>query len=309
MIYYIDKTKKMKKAFVILLLWVALPILGCAQDSSSVVPEIGITTIAQVNQGNSYITAPIDIGNIEPLWFEANIIPNFNIRENKDSRLMGVVTPQIILRMYQEKSSPVRTPSYIPQITIYYKIKSKTKANSLSVFGKFAHHSNGQDGEYLLENGDVNLKTGDFSTNYFEVGIIKTNFNNRFNAVQFFGTSLEIHPESLSNTSLIGSYGLYRWNSIFSIFKLPTGKYDNNKKRAKISLKGQSTWMFGNLYDWNCISLNRLNLSFTFYYHPKFLEDIGLFVNVYHGMDYYNIYFNHQISVIRFGIMTEILQF
>jgi len=309
LIYYIDKTKKMKKAFVILLLWVALPILGCAQDSSSVVPEIGITTIAQVNQGNSYITAPIDIGNIEPLWFEANIIPNFNIRENKDSRLMGVVTPQIILRMYQEKSSPVRTPSYIPQITIYYKIKSKTKANSLSVFGKFAHHSNGQDGEYLLENGDVNLKTGDFSTNYFEVGIIKTNFNNRFNAVQFFGTSLEIHPESLSNTSLIGSYGLYRWNSIFSIFKLPTGKYDNNKKRAKISLKGQSTWMFGNLYDWNCISLNRLNLSFTFYYHPKFLEDIGLFVNVYHGMDYYNIYFNHQISVIRFGIMTEILQF
>jgi hypothetical protein len=299
----------MKNFVIIFLLGIALSLTGFAQSNGEPVPEIGITTIANVNQGNSYITAPIDIGNIEPLWFEANIIPGFHIRQNKDSRLMGVLTPQIIIRMYQEKSAPVRTPSYIPQITVYYKLKSKTEANSLSLFGKLAHHSNGQDGEYLLENGDVNLKTGDFSTNYFEVGVIKTNFNKKLNAVQFFGTSFEIHPEGLTNTSMIGSYGLYRWNSIFSIFKLPVNKENKEKKRASISLKGQSTWMFGNLYDWDWYSLNRLNLSFTFYYHPKFLEEIGVFVNIYHGMDYYNIYFNHQISVIRFGIMTEILQF
>jgi hypothetical protein len=299
----------MKNFVIIFLLGIALSLTGFAQSNGEPVPEIGITTIANVNQGNSYITAPIDIGNIEPLWFEANIIPGFHIRQNEDSRLMGVLTPQIIIRMYQEKSAPVRTPSYIPQITVYYKLKSKTEANSLSLFGKLAHHSNGQDGEYLLENGDVNLKTGDFSTNYFEVGVIKTNFNKKLNAVQFFGTSFEIHPEGLTNTSMIGSYGLYRWNSIFSIFKLPVNKENKEKKRASISLKGQSTWMFGNLYDWDWYSLNRLNLSFTFYYHPKFLEEIGVFVNIYHGMDYYNIYFNHQISVIRFGIMTEILQF
>ena len=41
----------------------------------------------------------------------------------------------------------------------------------------------------------------------------------------------------------------------------------------------------------------------------KFLEDIGFFAQVYHGSDYYNIYFDHQLSVIRFGIMTEILRF
>jgi hypothetical protein len=141
----------MKNFVIIFLLGVALSLTGFAQSNGEPVPEIGITTIANVNQGNSYITAPIDIGNIEPLWFEANIIPGFNIRQNKNSRLMGVLTPQIIIRMYQEKSAPVRTPSYIPQITVYYKLKSKTDANSLSLFGKFAHHSNGQEGEYLLE--------------------------------------------------------------------------------------------------------------------------------------------------------------
>lgn len=51
--------------------------------------------IAQVNQGNSYITFPTDMGNIEPLWFEANLSPGFYIRKSKNSRLMGVLTPQI----------------------------------------------------------------------------------------------------------------------------------------------------------------------------------------------------------------------
>lgn len=34
---------------------------------------IGLLELSQVNQGNSYVTFPTDIGNIEPLWFEVNI--------------------------------------------------------------------------------------------------------------------------------------------------------------------------------------------------------------------------------------------
>ena len=85
--------------------------LCVGQENNNTIPSIELTTIAQVNQGNSYITFPTDIGNIEPLWFEGNLIPNFFIRQSKDSRLMGVITPQIIIRMYQEESYPVRTPS------------------------------------------------------------------------------------------------------------------------------------------------------------------------------------------------------
>ncbi|HDO27180.1 MAG TPA: hypothetical protein ENH02_03600 [Bacteroidetes bacterium] len=300
----------MSKQSVILFFVILIFSTGFGQVKNDTIPEIGLSIISQVNQGDSYITFPTDIGNIEPLWFEANIIPNFNIRENKDSRLLGVITPQIIIRMYREESMPVRTPSYIPQITVYYKLISKANANSLSMFGKIAHHSNGQDGEFLLEDGSVNLKSGDFSTNYFELGIIKTNYNKKFNAVQFFGTSFEVHPPGLSNTSMHGIYGFYRWKTMFSIFKLPVGNsLASKKKKASISLKGQTNWMFGKINDWSPFSLNRLIISLTFYYHPKFLEDIGFFVQVYSGMDYYNIYFVHQISVIRFGIMTEILRF
>lgn len=296
--------------YTVIFIFVFVYSISCTgQGKNDTIPEIGLTIIAQVNQGNSYITFPADIGNIEPLWFEANLIPNFFIRKSQNSRWMGVLTPQIIIRMYQEESFPVRTPSYMPRITIYYLLSSKTEVNRLSLFGKLGHHSNGQDGDFYLENGDINLKSGNFATNYYELGLIKTNYNKRYNAVKFFGTSVEIHPRNLTMDEINGMYSLYRWNTIFSIFKIPTSNNQNKKKNTSISLKGQTTWMFGKLNNWNTFSLNRLNLCFTFYYHPDFLEDIGFFAQLYHGMDYYNIYFNHRINTIRFGLMTEKLRF
>lgn len=298
----------MKKFSIIYVFTVLYSVSSIGQVKNDSILEMGLSTIAWVNDGNSYITFPADIGNIEPLWFEANLIPNFYIRVREDSRLMGVITPQIIIRMYREESFPVRTPSYIPQLTLYYLLNSNNTANSLSLFGKIAHHSNGQEGDYLLENGEINLLTGSFSTNYYELGIIKTKYSLRYNAAQFFGTSLKVFPKKLTE-DIVGQYSLLRWHSVFSIFKIPSNSHQNEKKNASISLKGQTTWMFGDVNNLSAFSLDRLNLSLTFYYHPKFFEDIGFFAQVYHGMDYYNIYFYHQISVLRFGIMTEKLRF
>ena len=222
---------------------------------------------------------------------------------------MGVLTPQIILRMYDERSYPVRTPSYIPQITVYYMLTEFERSQNLSLYGRYAHHSNGQDGDFYLDNGEVNLLTGDFATNYFETGLIKTHFNTRFNAYQFFKTSIEIHPQGLGSDELEGIYSRYRWHNAVSIFKLPSKETRSTRNNADISIKGEATWMFGDVNHWNTFSTDRLNLGVTFFYHPKFLEDIGLFVQYYHGSDYYNMYFGHRLDVLRFGLMTEKLRF
>lgn len=273
-------------------------VLSCSGQDRDTIPQIGLSIVSQVNQGNSYITLPSDVGNIERLWFEGNLIPNFYIRESKNSRLMGVLTPQIIIRMYQERSYPVRTPSYMPQITLYYRLKNKSNLRTQNLFVRFAHHSNGQDGDFYLENGELNVKSGDFATNFFEPGFIMTNVNKRLNAYQFFKTSIEVHPPGSSNEELDGIYSKVRWHTAASIFKLPSeSKSIANKENASISLKGEATWMFGNVNNWDGISSNRVNLSFTFYYHPKFLEDIGLFVQFYHGLDYYNMYFSHRLDI------------
>ncbi|MBN2747778.1 MAG: hypothetical protein JXR34_13710, partial [Bacteroidales bacterium] len=272
--------------------------IGQERDS---IFQIGLPIISQVNQGNSYITFPIDIGNIESLWFEGNIIPNFYLRQSKNSRLMGVLTPQIIIRMYQEESFPVRTPSYIPQVTIYYLLSEKERSRTTSLFGRIEHNSNGQEGDFYLENGEINLKSGNFSTNLMEVGLIKTNRNPRLNAFQFLKTSIEFQPKSWLDENLVGQYSRFRWHNAFSIFKLPQKNIKPGDKRAALSVKGEATLMFGDTPIENPSALDRTNLSLTVFYHPIFWEDLGLFVQLYHGMDYYNIYFNHQLDIIRFG--------
>lgn len=295
----------------ILTFFVLLAGFSFGHDRKDTIPKIELATIAQVSHGNSYITFPTDIGNIEPLWFEGNLIPNFYIRKSKNSRLMGVFTPQIIIRMYQEESYPVRTPSYLPQITVYYMLPpaQPQRLTTLSIFGKLVHHSNGQEGDFYLENGDINLKSGNFSTNYYELGLIRTKSHNRSKTVHFLSSSVEVHAKALTADELDGQYSLYRWNNKFSIFKVPLNNMESRKRNASVSIKCETCWMFGNVNNWNDLSLNRLMASLTIYYHPKFLEDIGLFAQVYHGLDYYNMYFNHKLNIIRFGIMTEKLRF
>ncbi len=270
------------------------------------IPSVSLSTISQVNQGNSYITFPADIGNIEPLWFEANLIPNFNIRTNKESRLMGVLTSQIIIRMYREYSYPVKTPSYMPQVTMYYKL-CKERKNS-TIFLRLAHHSNGQDGDFYLENGNINLESGDFSTNYIELGLIRTFFNQNLNATQFFRSSFRADIREADN-ELNGIYPEARWKNSFSVFKIRENGNKNKPKKAGFSLKADAELMFGDIYTQDANYFDRINVGFTAFYTPKFFEDIGFFINFYHGQDYYNIYFNHQLTIIRFGIMTELLRF
>jgi len=292
-----------KIIFIVAFIFCNIFILKIKADT---IPSINLATISQINQGNSYITFPADIGNIIPLWFEANLIPNFNIRSNKNKRLMGVLTPQIIIRMFREYSYPVKTPSYMPKITMYYKF-CKKKKNSI-LFFRIAHHSNGQNGNFYLEDGTINLETGDFLTNYAEFGLIRTFFNRNLNANQFYSTSFRKDLIEKGN-ELNGIYSIFRWKNSFSIFKIRQSEKENLKKKAGFSVKVDTELMFGDIYTWDARISDRLNIGLTLNYTPEFLEDIGFFINFYHGQDYYNIYFNNQLNVIRFGIMTELLRF
>lgn len=276
--------------------------------SQEIEPNIDLGLIAQANQGNSYLTFPTDIGNIEPLIFEGNLIPNFMLRQNKSSRLLGVFTPQIMIRMYNEFSHPVKTPSYMPMLTAYYLIGNREQSELLTVFGRLAHHSNGQNNDLILEDGSVNYNSGDFATNYFELGGIVTALNRKTYAIQFLKTSYEYHPENSVHKLLEGRYSRHRWHNEFSVFKLPK-RDTKTKDKADISINLKTTWLFGNLPDTDAVSFDRLQASLTFSYYPTFLEDMGFFVQLYSGKDYYNVYFDENRTMIRFGLMTDKLRF
>lgn len=299
----------MKKGYIFGFIVLLLVQLAVGQETDVNNQTVDLTTISQVNQGNSYFTVLGGIGNIDPIWFEANFVPNFYIRKSKNARLMAVLTPQIILRMYQEESFPVRTPSYIPQLTVYYALDGLPPYSQVNFFGRLVHHSNGQEGESFLENGDINHLTGNFSTNYLELGFIKTNYNPRFKAMQFFSSSIEYHPPGFPAAELNGLFSTLRWHSSFSVFKL-YGRGDMDKKsKLQFSIKGKISILFGDVSNWKSFDRKRLETSLTIAYYPPSLEDIGLFISIYRGRDYYNIYFDKQLSLISFGFVTELLRF
>jgi hypothetical protein len=293
----------MKKKLILLAVFL-FTIVSSAQEKH--LSNISLSLISQVNQGNSYITFPTDIGNIEPLLFEANVVPNFMIRTNKKSRLLTVLTPQIILRMYNEYSKPVKTPSYMPQLTMYYLIGNREQEELLTIFGRLAHHSNGQKDPLILADGSINLESGDFATNYFEFGGIITAFSKSTHAVKFLKSAIEYHPENSVHRLLGGKFSRLRWNNEFSAFKLPMAA---NIDKAKMSLDVKTTWLFGDMAGTSAITLDRLQASVTYSYFPTFLEEIGFFVQLYQGKDFYNVYFNENRTMIRFGLMTDKLRF
>lgn len=289
-----------------------LHIITFAQNKLDTLPHLDLTKIALVNQGDSYITFPTDIGNLEPLIFEANVNPNFVIRERADSKMMAVLTPQVRIRMYNKESYPVQTPSYIPQISVYHLLSEKGPLKKTSVFGKIAHHSNGQDGTFYRDSTStkINFRSGNFATNFIELGILQSFYSHKRNALRFFKSSVELHPSKWMLPEMRGTYSGLKWHNSFLAYKLPVDKLIfTESRRASFSVKLETTLLLDQINDWELLDLNRLNAALTLYYHPKFLEDIGLFIQFYKGIDYYNIYYHNEISVIRFGLMTEILRF
>lgn len=293
-------------------IFLLLHITVFAQDTKDTLPRLDLTKIALVNQSDSYITFPTDIGNLEPLIFEANVNPNFVIRERSDSKLMAVLTPQVRIRMYNKESYPVQTPSYIPQISVYHLISENGRLEKTAVFGKIAHHSNGQDGMFYTDSTatEINFRSGNFATNFMEFGILKSFYSEKKNALRFIKSSVELHPSKWMLPEMRGTYSGLRWHNSFLAYKLPVDKlFFTESRRASFSVKLETTLMLDQINDWEMLDLDRLNAALTLYYHPKFLEDIGLFIQFYKGLDYYNIYYHNDISVIRFGLMTEILRF
>ena len=229
----------MKTHTFILILFLCTSSVAFSQNSLDTIPQLDLFKVALINQTDSYITFPTDIGNIEPLMFEANVNPSFVIRQRKDSKLLAVLTPQIIIRMYNEDSYPVRTPSYIPQVSVYYLADKKNALNCMALFGKIAHHSNGQDRDFYEEDTTINLKTGNFATNFFEFGLIKTSYSTMLKAIKSIKSSIEIHPKSWMVEELQGKYSGLRWHNSFTSFKLPLSG-DKNEK-ANFSVKA---WKF-----------------------------------------------------------------
>jgi hypothetical protein len=273
-----------------------------------------INTISMFNmfRESSYIILGSGLGNLEPLIFEGDIIPYFMISLSQNARWGMEISPRIIIRMLNKYSYPVKTPSYMPKATIFYQFPdNRLGKRDFFTFLSWMHHSNGQDGNfYNVDSTSINTASGNFTTYWVEGGLFlsRPNKHLKFNTnyVKFYAAYNYKQQEELD-----GLYGHFRFFvNIKNTVKLSDAfrtivASENNSKKYVFDQSIKIGWIADNLIDTKIIEKKRLIFNYTLSFKPAFLKDVNFFIHYYYGQDYYNIHFNRQLSVIRFGIASK----
>jgi hypothetical protein len=274
-------------------------------------------------------------------FFEGQLSPNLVISQNLSKRLEELdpahggsawgrahafsFDPMVRLRMLQQFSQPVRTPSYMPQLTFqefFYRARDTTAPSVDLVAAQFTlgHHSNGQDActflDQTLQNNEclpqrfdrdaataaVNTRDGSFSTNYFTAGIrfrrTVVGTDNRASFDWTLGADLERNPTGLFGDGGLPAevsylYGPTRYSVIAGVAKKVTGcSRFEILGTAKYIPEAPST-----------VS----KVATTIRGACVFSESggWGVVAGYYRGQDYYNLNFLQNISAIHVGLTYE----
>ena len=256
----------------------------------------------------SYISALGGAGNIEPLIFEADIIPYYSLSMGNNHRWALGISPRIILRMYNEYSYPILTPSYLPRILFVYQIVDNPAKSDLFTYFSWFHHSNGQDGSfYNADSVTVNTRSGSFSTNWIDGGV----FFSRSGPSRTDFLKLNAQYCYSQNNELDGIYGRLRFfadlQSEWDISGIETmsGAPDVHKNKIVISNSFRFGVITANPGYTKTFEKKRFIFRYTISIKPRNLKDISIFAQYYYGEDYYNIYFNRTLSLLRFGLIAR----
>jgi hypothetical protein len=250
----------------------------------------------------SYITILGGLGNIPKLLFEGSIAPHFTIRSDLESRFALVLTPKIVVRMFRESdlvpnsSLPVRTPSYRPRVVAYYAPNKEVRKRQTFFFGSYNHHSNGQEDD-PYDGTTINLKSGNFSTNFWEVGTIRTRIDP--GAFPTLTVSAERHfsQEEVEREY----YGQWRANVGAS---LPVQQDEAARKYIVVTVQGSWLMDAAGIPARPIKGRERATVTSTIAWKPSWLEDMLIFFRGYAGRDYYNNYFfNGPLTVVQVGVM------
>jgi hypothetical protein len=252
-------------------------------------------------------------------------------------------TPMVRLRMFDEASNPVRTPSYMPkgtfQLTRFRNISESTDSDSDEFNAgpiemwmldaiPFGHHSNGQDGCLFISqsrdaNGEcvklgptspraVNKKDGSFSTNYIE-------------AIVHYGR-MYLDSEGAE----AGEFATrWEWRAGAGLQLNPEGYIGGAIKPQLADLYGPTRVLVAAMTArrdaWRCgrasgelrlqviteapIGLSSLITQAEGACFPANWSGAGLFLRIYHGQDYYNLGFAEEITRLQFGVTLQRDQF
>ena len=269
------------------------------------------------------------VGPFDDTRLEANIYPHLKLFGNVAStlprgsrRYLVSVTPAVRLRMLNESSAPVLSPSYMPRLNMQWffaghggqgPIEMEVWEAHLMV----GHHSNGQSGclfigqdqhldclptlpqliDELGEGPDFDIRGASFSTNYVRSGAIVQ--LDAFGLTNLrLGGDVEVH--FATDAQLRPFYGRFRGEIGLSVLWLRLGD-----GRCVFSAGGRfsdvpSPESIGARYGAGSLFIPA---AASWYRNLCYSErnNWGLYVGAYQGQDYYNIGFLAHIARYQFG--------
>jgi hypothetical protein len=279
------------------------------------------------------------------LVFEGQIAPHFFVHQSLGSRIDLIFaeewkpvkawswsfTPMVKLRMLNEPSQPVRTPSYMPKLDVQYLCFKRTREGKnrveqvrspirlWAVQATVGHHSNGQEGclyeeqvkvddECVFPDGapeepTANLLDGSFSTNYLRLGVfhswISSDRNLEIACTHAVGLSAEINPAKF------GPGGIGHEQRIRYGQTRVRGTYEFTQRhttcpRGRFRFEGFAEYIHDAPE-----GVPRVTVSAS----PEFTFDSvggwGFFLRYYRGQDYYNLGFLSRLHEVAVGIVFD----
>lgn len=257
------------------------------------------------NADLSYTSPAGEIGAPTKYVINGKLTTTYMLIGTKKLPFALAVIPDFTVRVRNEKSAGVRTPSFRLGGTLYYRLKTDA-ANYGYTSLSFTHHSNGQDGEAITDDGQINTINGNFSTNYLS---LKYHFGNeqRLDNNRSFSTNhsmgLELHKWFDYEKALEGQYGFTRL-----IYEFSWRKYQKGHEQWR--LNAGVNYAVNKMAAHQLLGLKkRLNTEAAFHYALPFMNNVFVMTAIgYYGEDPYNIYFQDKYAYARFGISSGFLR-
>lgn len=300
------------RKLLLLIILILNALLVCAQKD-----ELDSLTIKRRQANLEYpilYKENIELSTISPLGeigapsryvINGKLITSYMILVSKVLPIVLSINPNFTVRVRNERSAGVRTPSYRLGGSMYLRLSTNSLHYKYAELS-YTHHSNGADADALLPNKEINTYDGNFSINDLTMSYRFGHYTGSFAQRNYYGfhfkTGLQWHKWFRYETALIGNYGFTRINSDFS-FRVYQ-RLEEKMKKVKWRLDGHVSYAINPLTNYKFIApKKRLNAEFSANYGLPFMQSSFLMVSFgYYGEDPYNIYFNDKYAFARFGV-------
>ena len=267
----------------------------------------------------SYVTLlggfnfPGGYGRLGDLLVEADINQYLHVRTSE--RTFIKVNPRFRLRMFTEPSSPVRTPSFMPNATLFFGFGKADDAVPPRGFTYYSitlnHHSNGQSGDFYAPDGSINTASGSFSTNWLALAAYRVWATGPLSQA-WAKLGILWHPGFNRDDELDDQYERVK-------LELATSSVRGFRRLAGLSLELRAYISYvvsGRTYNLlpdpgsglpaeRASVGDRVHVRLSLTAGRRRFSDLRIFLKYDHGFDYYNINFWRRLRRLQFGIAGD----